>query len=158
MPDSLLSVLLGGGLALSGVLINSAVNILMKRVDSRTEEKKRRAAKFEELVETVYELAHWLDNKRHIVAFGNEGTVGISPMAKLEAISAVHFPNFGELITKLDGTVDLFEAWMYQAAQKRLTGDVDHMSDGVLDVADPYFKARLALLSALKSYARSEFL
>lgn len=99
---SLWSVVVGGAIALGGVVISNGINIYMKRVESLEAKKKARAAKFEELVGTVYEFDHWIRTKRDVTVFGEEKTLGASPLAKIDAIVAVHFPNLGEAVLEME--------------------------------------------------------
>jgi hypothetical protein len=87
-------VALGAGIALIGVVVTSGVNMAIKAIDNREAKKRERAAKLEELVQTLWEFDHWLGKKEDIYVRGGEGEVGISPLAKLAAISTVHFSDF----------------------------------------------------------------
>jgi hypothetical protein len=156
-PISLWPVVVGGLLTLAGGAVGSGVTVALKLVESRDAKKKKRADKFEELVEAVYAFDHWLNTKQNITIFGEEGKLGISPIAKIEAISAVYFPQFSKAISELVSTTYAYQAWMFEAGQKRLAGDIEHINDGLHSAYDPYAQKRSDLLDALKKFAHEEF-
>jgi hypothetical protein len=74
-------------------------------LQQKAEKKRRRAEKFEELIATLYELSHWLTtmkNARLFGVFGDDDKIGMSPIAKVQAICSVYFPEFEEQIKQLD--------------------------------------------------------
>ncbi len=154
---SLWPVIVGGAIALGGVAVTSGINFLMKRAESQEAKKKVRAEKFEELVEAVYEYDHWMETKRSVTAFGGKGEIGMSPLAKVEAISAVHFPTFNDAISKMASAAMYMDIRVIEAGQKRLKGDLDHLNDGLAEAYKPYMEARSTLLEELKKFASAEF-
>lgn len=157
-PVSLLPVVVGGLLTMAGGVIGSGVTVVLKLVESRNDRKKRRAEKFEALVELVYEHDHWLENKRNALIRGGEVKIYVSPIAKIEAISAVYFPGFNEAVSKLAKTTIDFEVWILAAALKeRDQKPVAEILEGNAEASDPYQKARDYLLNELKEFAHEEF-
>lgn len=154
---SLWSGVMVGLFTLGGVAIGGGINFLMKRAESQEAKKKRRGEKFEELVQAIYQFDHWMDTKRSITAFGGEGEIEMSPLAKIEAISAVHFPKFNDAISKMAKVATYLDIRVIEAGQKRLKGDIEHINDGLADAYKPYMEARSALLDALKKFASEEF-
>jgi hypothetical protein len=119
----------------------------------RNEKKKKRAEKIEELVAAVYEFDHWLDQYRNITAYGNEGTVGVSPLAKMEAIAATHFPDFLPKITQVSIQASGYKVAIAGSGQKRLAGKISEVNDGLIEAQRPYAQARNELLDELKTFA-----
>lgn len=156
-PASIWPVIVGGLIAIGGVAITAGINVLMKRGDNENERKKRRAEKFEELVAAIYEHDHWLDTKRDVVMYGHEAEVGVSPLAKVEAISAVYFPRFNGSVAALAQRTRDFEVWMSKAALKRLRQQLDKINDGLSEAYAPYSQAQAVLINELKEFARREF-
>ena len=144
---SLLPVVVGGLLTMGGGVIGGGVTLLSSYFLANAEKKKCRAEKFEELVAAVYEFDHWLGRKENAQVFGEEEKLEPSPFAKVEAISAVYFPQFVEKIIELQKTARAYEVWMTEAWQKRVHGKTDKLSEGVLDVFNPYSTNRESLLT-----------
>jgi hypothetical protein len=157
MADSLWPVIVGGLIAMGGVAISSTINVVMKRDEVRDQTKKARAAKFEKLVEAVYEFDHWMELKSNIKVHGPDEKMEVSPLARVEAISAVHFPQFATAIKNLVRTTLPYNQWMVNAAQKRIAGDATPITDGLTEAYVPYITARDALLDELKDFASGEF-
>src|SRR5262249_38268139 len=127
-PVSLWPVVVGGLLAMAGGLIGSGATFAMKVVESRNEKRKRRAEKFEELVAALFEYEHWLSQKRDKGAYGEDGELGVSPEAKIAAISAVYFPQFSGAIDQLVAAARSYELWMAEAGHLRLTNKFDQIN------------------------------
>jgi hypothetical protein len=126
---------------------------------ARRDARKRRADKFEELFAALYEFDHWLENIRL-----NRVTSGsiiradtVSPLAKVQSISSVYFPQFDGAIVELESTADQYYGWSCRAGQKRLAGKIQQISEGFEEVIGPYMKKREALFDALRKFAHDEF-
>src|SRR5437868_1948308 len=109
---SLWPILLTGFFTLAGSLgamgIGSFVTSRRDKEQERRDDRKRRADKFEELVAAVYEFDHWLDGMRERDARVPET---VSPIAKVQSISSVYFPQFDELIHELDRASHQYRIW-----------------------------------------------
>ncbi len=105
----------------------------------RHEKAKRRTDKFEELVAAVYEFDHWLDGVRERDAFGirPDVPVTVSPFAKVQAISAVYFPQFSGLVDELGVAATQYRVWIHTTEEKRVTKQ-DFTFDGFEEVLRPY--------------------
>jgi hypothetical protein len=154
---SLLSVALGGALTILGGIIVSAATILNSWRQESLDRKKLRAAKFEELVSSIYEFNHWLDTKHAYIVFGTEPPPGMSPISKIEGIAAVYFPDFLPKIATMKALSAPFQVWMGQSGIKRIQGDIAHVNDGLDDVYKPYNQGRDDLITALIEFAKKEF-
>ena len=105
----------------------------------------------------VYEFDHWVDNLRHIDAYGEERASGVSPFAKIQAISSVYFPQFDKAISEFDSATSGYRVWMTQAGQKRIANKLESMNEGFLEAYKGYAAKRDALLNELKEFAHGEF-
>jgi hypothetical protein len=152
--STLVPVAIGGVIALAGTWLAPWVS---ERHKERTQRKKRRAEKFEELVAAIFEVDHWLENLRQTDAFGKEFTSAASPFWKVHAISAVYFPEFEGEIDKLDLATSQYRLWITEAGQRRLARQTDKMYDGFNEAYIPYSQKRDELLKVLKEFAVKEF-
>jgi hypothetical protein len=158
-----------------GAIIGYLGTWLLQRMKETEENRRRRAEKFEELVATIYEFDHWIMNTRSINAYGSTNlSETASPFAKIEAIVAIYFQQFDELVVALEGASDRYMAWMTEAGLARLvlaekiqkglvTGsqadlrNLPEFSDELTSkVSKPYVKARMDLLYALKDFGKKE--
>jgi hypothetical protein len=154
MWGTLVPVLIGGLLTLAGGFFGPL--FLQERKD-KAEKKKHRSEKFEELVTAVYEFDTWLDNLESIRAHGKVAEIGISPFAKLEAISAVHFPMFMKKIEELSMAAKHYQEWMATTGYNRVSGQGLITNDGLIEVYNPYLDGRNGLLDELRKYAVENF-
>lgn len=164
---TLIPVIVGGGIALTGAWLGPW--LLEKRKEA-AERKRTRAQKFEEMVAAVYEFDHWVDNLRQERAYGMDRPSTVSPFAKIEAISALYFPQFDPSVKALKKAADDYRTWMTKAGVARLSRQ-EEVIKGSLDLLDipemsvepsgkaydPYGKAKDALLGQLIELARKEF-
>jgi hypothetical protein len=99
---SLWPVVAGGLLTLGGTIAAALGTVIRDLVQRRSEERKRRSDKFEELVAAVYEFDHWLDRLKDRFIFGADLPETVSPFGKVQSISSVYFPQFSTLANDLD--------------------------------------------------------
>ena len=155
--STLLPVIVGGLIAISGGFFGPW---FIESRKENSEKKKRRAEKFEQLVAALFEYEHWLDVIRDMQLVANQDnivpTMPPSPFAKLHALSAIYFPEVEEQIIALQRAGKDFEVWIFEARQKRVSGDKNYY-DGYVDAYKPYAKASKEALGALRSYAKREF-
>jgi hypothetical protein len=148
--------LLAGLFALGGIGVGLVGTARRDAAQERREAKKRREDKFEEFVAAVYEFDYWLEGVRDREAFGRYGIpMAASPFAKVEAISAVYYPQFQRLIADLWVAADRYQNWIRRVADERKDGRQG--TKDFLEVLDPYMAARGALLDAIKNFPREEF-
>jgi len=153
MWATLVPVIVGGLLGLAGGLVGPW---LIENRREKSERKKRREQKLEELVAAIYEHKHWLGTMRQIRVFGAQEAETISPFTKVEAIATVHFPNFLEKLGELERATDAYELWMLRAGQRRLQSG-QPQTDGFDDVFRPTLTALRAALQDIREYAKNEF-
>ena len=121
------------------------------------EKKRQRVQKFEDLVAAVYERDHWLSSTKDVRVFGANIVLGPSPLAKVHAIAAAHFPQFNKSISQLNAPIQIYLLWMAQGGEKRLSGDLANINAGYQEAYGPYLKKLNELLNALTVFAEREF-
>jgi hypothetical protein len=151
--EYLVPVVVGGLLTLVGTVAAALGTAIRDLVQRRNKEKKRRADKFEELVAAVYEFDHWLDRLNDRFVFGADVPEIVSPLTKVQSISAVYFPQFSTLADDLDEAAMEYRRWMIGAGEKRLNKDLAY-NDGFKETYDPYKRKRNALLDAFQRFTR----
>jgi hypothetical protein len=158
---TLIPVIVGGLIGLAGGWLGPW---LLEGRKEATEKKRMRAQKFEEMVAAIFEFDYWIKNLRKTEAYGYKLPAAVSPFAKIEAISAVYFPNFAERIVILETSAARYRAWMTDAGTARVTM-AQQTGKELIDVSttqfaaayQPYAAARNELLNELKGFARKEF-
>jgi hypothetical protein len=151
---TLVPVVVGGLIGLAGGLLGPLV---LEGRKQAAEKKKKRAEKFEELVEELYAFDHWLDNERTRALGGDIGPPEVSPFARIQAISTVYFPNFDQLIRQLDEGTATYRVWIETSNYKRVSGKMDAFPAGYAEALKCFTDPRDKLLDALKEFARREF-
>jgi hypothetical protein len=147
------SVVVGGAIAAaSGVATQVCVHVIRTREERRN----RTIAKFEELVAAVYEHDRWLDFKLNYHTFREGELPGVNPMAKIEALCAIHFPQLVQLASSMNYHAAAFVHWMAKAGQKRLNGESDAMQ-GYDTAYKPYMESNRALMRAVLEYGHDKF-
>jgi hypothetical protein len=143
----------GGLIGVGGSLVGPW---LIQDRKEAAEKKQRRAEKFEELVTALFELHHWMTKMRNVRVFGEERDLEMSPIAKVQAISAVYFPEFEKEIRALDLAADGYELWAMKAAGKRLKKEQGYV-DGGNEEYEPFMEKFHALMRTLREYSCKEF-
>ena len=123
----LVSVVVGAVLAVGG---GATTQWYLHRLKSDEERRMKRQLKFEEIIAALYDHQDWLNEIERRRVFGEDIKRRVSPLAKIRAIAAVHFPeangDLGELTIATHG----YEQWMLAKQTKRLakepvdTGDI----------------------------------
>jgi hypothetical protein len=154
MWTTLLPVLVGGAIALAGSCVGPwLLETRKEKSDLRT----LRAEKFEELVKAVYELDHWLDRARDRALGGATGEPTVSPFGKVEAISAIYFPDFAPFVVDLEQCTNKYVSWIAHADFDRVSGKLLKLPIGLDEVLNSFVAARDKLIGELSSFARRNF-
>jgi hypothetical protein len=153
---TLVPVIVGGAIALAGSWLGP---LFSDRRKEAAEKRQRRSAKFEEMVAAVYEYDHWIDKMRDEALGSTLPPLPISPMAKIEAIAAVYFPQkFTKQIADVNRATIGYTFWMAKARQRRLAGlSADQVTEGMTEAYQPYMRAKDALLDDLRKFAEKGF-
>jgi hypothetical protein len=150
---SLWPVIVGGALALVG----SFGGVIIANVfQGKREKEKRQAEKFEELVKTIYEFESWLIERRDS-SYDRDSKPGeiISPLAKIDAITAIYFPRFMPMVRDLQQASFHFEGWIAQSRMNTLRGTPS--LDGHEEAYKVFLDKRSVLLEALRKFAEEEY-
>ena len=150
---SLWPVIVGGALALVG----SFGGVIIANVfQGKREKEKLRAEKFGELVKTIYEFEAWLLERRDI-SYDQDPKPGeiISPLAKIDAITAIYFPRFMPMVHDLELASSHFEGWIAHNRVNILQGAPS--PDGHNEAWGAFLAKRSVLLEALRKFADEEF-
>lgn len=145
------SVVIGGALAVGG---SAATQWYLHAAKSADDRRRLREQKLEELIALVYEHDHWMDNLRVINVFGKEERRTISPFSKLNAIAAIHFPEFLPSIKKLDHAASEYRHWMITKGRQRLVGNFDALGEGFEEAYEPYLSASSQLLDEIQAFSQ----
>jgi hypothetical protein len=154
---NLLPVIVGGLLTIGGGAVGGFGTLVRDAILNRQEKSKRKADKFEELVVAVYEFDQWVDNQRVKAIAGNDETPMVSPFAKVQAISAIYFPQFDPDVIELDKATSIYRMWMSNLGVSRVAGTMGNKPVGFIESYHPYNVARETLLKKLKEFAHGEF-
>jgi hypothetical protein len=150
---TLAPVVIGGALAIAGGVVAAVIQSALRMNEER---RRQRAVKFEELVSAVYEHQHWVDRFRNTKLFDEAGEPGVSPMAKIQAITSIYFPQFDKVVQELSRKSDEYEAWVFQAKSKQLRKEPGYADDAG-EIYKPYIQKVHELLGQLRAYASREF-
>ena len=78
------------------------------------------------------------------------------PFAKVQAISAVYFPQFCHFIDDLYETGTSYMVWSHKAEQKTISKD-EQFDEGFDEAYNPYYVRRQTMLNVLQDFAHKEF-
>ena len=146
-------VLLGGLIGVSGTTLSQW---LLSKDERENVKKQSRAEKFEALVDTLYDHEQWLDEFRSKAIFASSEELRVSPYIKAQTLALVHFPQLADDFAKFDYARTEYIAWMYAAAQNRMSGNKDY-SDGFAGAYEKYGAVRNKLFDMLRDFGRRTF-
>jgi hypothetical protein len=152
---SLLPVVVGGLLTMGGGVVGFVGSVILGVMQNQREKQKRRADKFEEFLSAVYEYEHWMDTQKNIRCYGENLPLGISPLAKAEAIAAVYFPSCLKKIKELELPSQAYSTWMAKSGMKRIEGKISELNDGFNEVYQPFYYSLSAVLDQARKIAPS---
>jgi hypothetical protein len=134
--SSLMPALIG----LSGTIIGSAIvlstQLVLEGRKQVAEKRKKKAEKLEELVAALHEYVDWITQRKAEV---------ISPLATLQAITCVYFPEFEKQIA------DLGHAGIAFANKGLMTGEISS------ELWNAFGQQVVSLNNGIRQYARREF-
>jgi hypothetical protein len=151
----ILSVVVGGVLTLAG---SAGMQWYLHREKTAEERRVKRAAKFEELVTSIYDYDHWLTKQRNIRVFGEKLEEESSPFSKVQAIVVVYFPRFADQLEQLED-----EKWMFECGQRRIEALKNEqpipnfIGPASQEAYADYLRCKISLLHQLQRLARDGF-
>jgi hypothetical protein len=153
------SVIVGGAIAIAGGL---ATQILLEYLKQRSEKRKKKAEKLEELVSLIYEHHHWIQHLYEVKVQGKTGEISLTRFAKIEAITHIYFSQFDTLVDKLAAAATTHQELMLRNAQILQQLDLSIESHGpvhtgFIEARANYLRCGNILLDELKAYAKREF-
>ncbi|HEY9091959.1 hypothetical protein [Parasphingorhabdus sp.] len=152
--ESLVPVIVGGIIGLAGGIVGPP---LAHWLNEESSNRKKRAEKLEEMLSCIYAHDHWLSVVQSIRVFGAQDTQEPAPLPKAKAIAAIYFPQFISSLSELDAVGSHYELWMFKAAKKRLSGNINGIGEGQIEARRPYRQKREEVLDNLRMFAASEF-
>jgi hypothetical protein len=118
----------------------------------------RRAEKCEELIGAVVEHLYWFASMRYFFISGQGSEPTLSPIIKIEAIAALYFPQFNDLVRQLASASNKYEMWILNIGQKRVRSEPGYEKlTGHDEVVTNYAEKREELLTELRKFALREF-
>ena len=151
----LLPVLVGGVI---GIIAGVVGPYIIQRSKDAADRKRKRAEKCEELIGAVVEHLHWFAFMRYFFISGQGSEPTLSPIIKIEAIAALYFPQFNDLVRQLDSASKKYEVWILDVGQKRVRGEPGYEKlIGHDEVLTKYAERRDELLTELRKFALQEF-
>ena len=149
MWETLLPVIVGGGIGLIGGLAGPPLSHILLR---KAERKKLRREKFEQLLGLLYEHDHWLNLMRNIIVFGEEDTHPVEPLPKAKAIATMYFADLKQDLETLDRATRSYKIWMHQAGLKRVSGSMTEISVGSEEAYGEFLAEFRKLTEKLEEY------
>ena len=123
----------------------------------RRETRKRRADKFEEFVAALYEFDDWIERHSRATAGTIEAPQTMSPLAKVQSISSVYFPQFEGSVHELDLASADYLNWIWSTDPRRGYKHDERMDHGYVYASTSYGQQLDSLLDALQKFAHDEF-
>jgi len=153
--SDILPVLAGGAIGVIGSFIGSFVGpFFIQRAKDATDRIRERAKTLEELIGAVVEHYHWIATMRYfyISGQGNQPTLSLSPIIKIQYIVAMYFPEFDALALQFDTVSNNYEIWMLSIGQQRVRNEpkYEHLA-GHADVVQQYTDKRMEFLAELRA-------
>ncbi len=146
----LLPVIVGGALALLGGVLGPVFNHWLS---SRSDNQKKRAERFEELLAQLHQQDEWLMLSRRVIVFGEKLDIPTEPLPRAMAISSLYFPQFLPLLSELESaSIDCY-VWATKAGQRRLAGEVASINDGFPDMYADYRKTFIEVRDTIAKHA-----
>lgn len=148
---NLLPVVGGAVIGVIGGLVGTSYAHRLSRKHSQKEELKK---KLERLVTEAYEIDVWLKKQEGYYLFGGEEILEQSPIAKIEAIAALYFPELSAQVANLSSKNTEYKLWLLEGFKQRASsGSAIAPEEHVAKIAefyDPVMKAKSAIVEEAK--------
>ncbi|WP_435658095.1 hypothetical protein [Brucella pituitosa] len=146
---SLLPVIIGG---LIGLLGAAVVPIVSHLLTSKTERKRERIAKFEELFELLSDYEQWIDTENMRIVWGEKTVRRPSPLLRAQAICAIYFHELKLPLADLSTAAAPYFVWMGNAGMRRIRKAPD-INEGFNDAYIPFRQQWNKCVEAVSDYA-----
>lgn len=153
MDNGLLGVAIGGFIAIVGSAIGPT---LQHFLTDRSRREAARLANVQAIIVAVHELEDWLEKKRANIAFGKEHEVGLSPLATVEALTRVHFPEAKIDLLQLSLSVAQCNGWAIDRMVERVNGRTQEMGNWT-EVIRGFGEAKSNLIQAVCGDVRLDY-
>ena len=146
---SLLPVAIGGLLAIGGAFSGTLLTYLLNQ---RSQRKKIKREKLEQLLSAANKTEHWLDQYKNTSLRGIEENIGPSPISEVEYLSALYVNELSLEVTRLSYTAAKYFEFIATTNSKRLeTGSIP---GDFVEKYKPIYGELSQALSALLKKAR----
>jgi hypothetical protein len=152
--DSLWPVIGGGVIGVAGGVIGPTI---LYRQQSKNDNRRRLAEKFEALVAAVYEHDHWLEALRDHRLFRAEAPPAIPPLRKVQTLATVYFPALVAAVSRFEAVSRTYHMWILDRAQALLANPQADVQQGHQAAYEAYLRERNTLQTDLSDYARRHF-
>ncbi|WP_339690721.1 hypothetical protein [uncultured Parasphingorhabdus sp.] len=152
--NTLVPVIVGGAIGVLGAIAGPPLTHWLNKEADR---KKKQAEKLEELIDAIFAYDHWLTDLQNRLVFGISTVVTQSPLSKVVALIAIHFPQFSLVSAEFEYEAKKYVVWMSDKSQKRVAGrPPSEWIEGHQEQYSAYADKREAVLDKIKGYAKSE--
>jgi len=144
---NLVSVVIGGLLAILGGVVGS---IVFHKLERNTSNMRLKREKLEQLVDASYRIESWLNERRDVDLSnlsGHENDPGIFPMSEVEMISRLYFPELQKEVYQLSVASASYQKWIAEGRVNMLRNKT--MTDEHTEKFKPIYKEMLRTISEL---------
>jgi hypothetical protein len=113
---TLLPVIVGGMIAITGGVLGSILSHILKTSSDRRD---RRRAKLEEIVTLTFETEQWLERQRDYFWRGKQEVNGLSPLDKCKSMTNLYFPALRDPMSNFWMSAVTINKWILTGGQER---------------------------------------
>ncbi|MBM6397903.1 hypothetical protein JQC79_19310 [Ochrobactrum anthropi] len=147
---TLLPVMVGGIIALLGGIAGPLVSHFLA---SKKDRRRERIEKFEELFSLLGSHQQWMEKERLRMAFGRPIEISPSPLLRANAICSIYFPEMKRILVDLEYPSANYLAWAANAGERRTTGRITEMNEGLMESYTPYITKWTEAVDKFSEYA-----
>jgi len=150
MGENLLAVVIGGVIAIVGGAVGPLIQHFLSE---RTRDEEARRTNVRALILAVHELSDWMERDRGNQMFDKGHELGTSPLATIEALARVHFPQASLELATLSVATARCRLWTTERAKERLAGAPLDIS-GWTSMTEEFQLAQSNLIAAISGGQR----
>lgn len=148
-------VLGGAIIGVFGGLVGTTYAHRLSNNQAKITEKK---SKLEALITEAYEIDIWLKKQENYYLYGGDEILEQSPIAKIEAIGALYFPELNKEVTQLSAKSMKYKAWLIDGAKLRLASKIlltpqEHL-DKMGKIYHPLIQSRDEVINRAKNLSK----